>query len=375
MLIKKVFIIVLILAFLRFPVNSLDENDISARSAVVIDGETGIVLYDKNMSAQRSMASTTKIMTAILAVESGKLGCTVTATKDIVSEGTSIGIEKGDCFTLETLVWAALLESGNDAALLIAEYLAGTESDFSVLMNEKAAEIGMENTNFVTASGLDANEHYSTAYDMAVLASYAVKNPIFRRICSSEQYIASYIAPEITETYTNHNKLLKMYDGIFGVKTGFTKKSGRCLVSACERNGRTLIAVTLNAPDDWNDHIKLYDYCFGLSEHSNIDIALPERIKVYGAECEWLELVCDDMSTSTINNEIVSYLVLLPQFTYAPISKGDCIGKVLLLVNGKKYKEIILKADADIVSAEGNNDLNYTFICKLKNIFKYTTKG
>lgn len=375
MLIKKVFIVVLILAFLSFPVNSLGENDISARSAVVIDGETGIVLYDKNMSEQRSMASTTKIMTAILAVESGKLGCTVTATKDIVSEGTSIGIEKGDCFTLETLVWAVLLESGNDAALLIAEYLAGTESDFSVLMNEKAAEIGMENTNFVTASGLDANEHYSTAYDMAVLASYAVKNPIFRRICSSEQYTASYIAPEITETYTNHNKLLKMYDGIFGVKTGFTKKSGRCLVSACERNGRTLIAVTLNAPDDWNDHIKLYDYCFGLSEHSNIDIALPERIKVHGAECEWLELVCDDMSTSTINNEIVSYLVLLPQFTYAPISKGDCIGKVLLLVNGKKYKEIILKADSDIVSAEGNNDLNYTFIYKLKNIFKYTTKG
>ena len=375
MLIKKVFIVVLILAFLSFPVNSLDENDISARSAVVIDGETGTVLYDKNMSEQRSMASTTKIMTAILAIESGKLGCTVTATKNIVSEGTSIGIEKGDCFTLETLVWAVLLESGNDAAVLISEYLAGTETDFAVLMNLKATEIGMVNTNFVTASGLDADGHYSTAHDMAILASYAVKNPIFRRICSTEQYSASYITPEITETYTNHNKLLKMYGGVFGVKTGFTKKSGRCLVSACERNGTTLIAVTLNAPDDWNDHIKLYDYCFGLSVCSNIDIELPEHIKVYGAECEWLELTCDDISTSTINYDSVSYLILLPQFTYAPISEGDCIGKIVLLVDGKKYKEITLKAKTDIVSTEGGNDLNYTFIYKLKNIFKQTTKG
>ena len=375
MLIKKVFIVVLILVFFTFSVDSLDENDISARSAVVIDVETGTVLYNKNMSDQRSMASTTKIMTAILAIESGRLGCTVTADKDISSEGTSIGIEKGDCCTLETLVWAVLLESGNDAAVLIAEYLAGTESDFAVIMNSKAAEIGMENTNFVTASGLDADEHYSTAYDMAVLASYAIKNPIFRRICSSEQYIASYIVPETTETYTNHNKLLKMYDGVFGVKTGFTKKSGRCLVSACERNGTTLIIVTLNAPDDWNDHIKLYGYCFGLSDQSNIDIALPERLRIYGAECEWLDITCDDISVSTINNDSVSYSVLLPQFAYAPISEGDCIGKVILLVDGKKYKEIALKADMDIASAEGDSYLNYTLIYKLKNIFNYRMKG
>lgn len=375
MLIKKVLVVVLILVFSAFSVNSLENSDISARSAVVIDGETGVILYNKNMSERLSMASTTKIMTAILAIESGKLGCAVKATDDIVIEGTSIGIEKGDCYTLETLVWAVLLESGNDAAVLIAEYLAGTELDFSEVMNSKAAEIGMKNTNFVTASGLDAEGHYTTAYDMAVLASYAVKNPIFRTMCSSEQYSVSYITPEITETYTNHNKLLKMYDGVFGVKTGYTKKSGRCLVSACQRNGTTLIAITLNAPDDWNDHIKLYDYCFGFSTRVGADLLLPERLKIYGAEDKWLELVCDNISIDTMYKGKISYIVLLPQFAYAPIKEGDCVGKVIMLIDGKKYKEIDLKADSDVLSAKGSNDLNYTFIYKLKNIFKQTTKG
>lgn len=375
MLIKKVFVVILILSFLSFSANSISENDISAKSAVVIDGDTNCVLYQKNMSEHLSMASTTKIMTAILAIESGKLSCVVKAEKDVICEGTSIGIKKGDCFSLETLVWAVLLESGNDAAVLIAEYLAGTESDFAVLMNSKARAIGMESTNFVTASGLDADGHYSTAYDMALLASYAIKNPIFRRICSSEQYTAAYISPETTQTYTNHNKLLKMCEGVFGVKTGFTKKSGRCLVSACTRKGITLITVTLKAPDDWNDHIKLYEYCFKISERVDENIELPKRLKIYGGDCGWSEITYSEVSVNSINNGKASYVVLLPEFAYAPIREGDCVGKILVLINGKKCREIDIKAANNIATSNGENEINYTFYYKLKSFFNNMMKG
>lgn len=374
MLIKKLLSVLLLCTFFCLPVSSLQESDLSARSAVVIDSETNNVIYQKNMSEKLSMASTTKIMTAILAIESGKLSCVVTADRDVICEGTSIGIKKGDSFTLETLIWALLLESGNDSAVLIAEFLSGNETEFSKRMNEKASQIGMKNTNFVTASGLDDSEHYTTAYDMALLASYAAKNPIFRRICSRENYVADYISPKISVTYSNHNKLLKMYDGTFGVKTGFTKKSGRCLVSACERNGITLVAVTLKAPDDWNDHIKLYNYCFKLSQTSKIDIQVP-RLRVYGADVEWLEPVCDNVCVNSLFYDNISYTVLLPQFTYAPIKKNDHLGKIILYVDGRKYKELEIKADSDILPAEGKTEIEYTFFDKLKHIFRFISKG
>lgn len=375
MLIKKLFITVLLISFLCFSVDSLQREHLSARSAVVIDCETNSVIFQKNMSEKLSMASTTKIMTAIIAIESGKLNCTVVAERDVVCDGTSIGIKKGDSFTLETLVWAMLLESGNDAAVLVSEYLSGSESEFSVLMNKKASEIGMRDTNFVTASGLDDAEHYTTAYDMALLASYAVKNPIFREICSSEYYTANYISPDITETYTNHNKLLKMYEGVFGVKTGFTKKSGRCLVSACEKNGTTLIAVTLKAPDDWNDHIKLYDHCFSLSEKTFEDILMPEKIWVYGSCSEWITIDCDDVTMSSLYAESVTYTVLLPSFVYAPVNEGDEVGKICLYIDGEKYKEVPIVACSNAIALEGKSEPEYTLFYKLTNFFRFIMKG
>ena len=371
MLIKKLFILILLISFFRFPVDSLQEDQISAGAAVVVESETNNVIFQKNMSEKLSMASTTKIMTSILAIESGKLNCTVTAKNDVVCDGTSIGIKKGDSFTLETLVWAMLLESGNDASVLVAEYLAGSEEGFSDLMNDKASEIGMNNTNFVTASGLDDDEHYTTAYDMALLASYAIKNPVFRKICSSERYVASYVSPNISETYVNHNKLLKMYDGVFGVKTGFTKKSGRCLVSACERNGTTLVAVTLKAPDDWNDHVKLYDYCFGLSKKIHVNVELPCKIKVYGSDVERINISMCDVSELFLYSDSVYYTILLPEFVYAPVKVRDEVGKVILFVDGEKYKEISVTASEEALSVEGKEEPEYTFFYKLTNIFRF----
>ncbi len=366
MLIKKISLILFIAILFSFKVYSVEPPVTSARSAVVIDSNTNEVIYQKNMSDMLSMASTTKIMTSILAVESGKLHCTVKAERDVVCEGTSIGIKKGDCFTLETLVWAMLLESGNDAAVLTAEYLAGSEEDFAVMMNEKAAEIGMENTNFVTASGLDDEEHFSTAYDMALLASYAIKNPIFRQMCSSQSYSARYVSPDISVTYSNHNRLLDMYEGVFGVKTGFTKKSGRCLVSACERDGVTLVAVTLKAPDDWNDHKKMYDYGFAVSKLNPIETELPQSLAVYGGEKASVSLRGPEININNFNDSTVTYRVHIPDFLYAPIAENDKIGTLTLYINNKKVDEYPITAAESVGITEGKKSPEYNLFDKLK---------
>lgn len=375
MLIKKVLILILVVSISVFNVHSVGEPSVSARSSVVLDADSGEVLFDKNSDLKLSMASTTKIMTALLAIESGKLNCYVTATKDILCEGTAIGIKKGDCYTLETLVWAMLLESGNDAALLTAVYLAGSEEAFSVLMNEKARKLGMNNTNFVTASGLDDENHYTTAYDMALLAAYAVKNPIFRRMCSVQTKKVDYIKPDVTVTYSNHNKLLRMYDGVFGIKTGFTKKSGRCLVSACEKDGVTLVAVTLNAPDDWNDHIKMYDYSFSESVSDTINVEIPPKITVYGGVDAELSLSSEMPQINNSGDKNVHYEICLPEFIYAPVNHGDIIGKIRVYSDGMFISDYSIYSCEDIDTAETDNKPEYGFSFKLKYLINKFLKG
>ena len=333
MLHKKLILTLTFIALFSFSVYSADKPGLSAQSAVLMNAETKEIIYEKNAHTQRSMASTTKIMTSILAIESGRLSEVVTA-ENVNAEGSSIGLKNGYKLTLETLTYGMMLESGNDAAELTAEFLGGTEDDFAVLMNNKAREIGMYNTNFVTASGLDSKEHYSTAYDMALLGAYATQNPIFHDICSTKTKRVNFIEPDISITFSNHNKLLSWCDGVFGIKTGFTKKSGRCLVSACERNGRVLIAVTLNAGDDWNDHMKLYDYGFDVCDLNEIYIRLPETVKVYGGLSDDVSLAIKDNPVRlsyTENMSNITQKVYLPDFLYAPINSGDVIGKVDLL--------------------------------------------
>ena len=183
------------------------------------------------------------------------------------------------------------------------------------------------------------------------------------------------IDPEIILNFKNHNKLLNSCDGVFGIKTGFTKKSGRCLVSACTRKGITLITVTLKAPDDWNDHIKLYEYCFKISERVDKNIELPKRLKIYGGDCGWSDITYSEVSVNSINNDKASYVVLLPEFAYAPIREGDCVGKILVLINGKKCREIDIKAANNITTSNGENEINYTFYYKLKSFFNNMMKG
>lgn len=238
---------------------------VSADNAIVIEQESGRVLFEKRAHEKKRIASITKIMTAILAIESDKLLEMATASeKAIRAEGSSIYLMRGEKLTLEDLVYGLMLRSGNDAAVAIAEHVGGSLEGFVFLMNQKAAEIGMMNTNFANPHGLDdSNEHYSTAYDMALLTKYAMKNNTYREIAGTKTYRSTTSSEKVTRSWTNKNRLLTgLYEYSTGGKTGFTKLAKRTLVSTATKGDLDLIAVTLNAPSDWNDHIAMFELGF-----------------------------------------------------------------------------------------------------------------
>lgn len=309
---------------------SAQEPEISAQSAVVMIAATGEVVYSKNEYAQRGIASTTKIMTCITALENADLTeTTVAKAEDVNIEGTSIGLKAGDKVDLLTLIKGMLLESGNDAANVTASLVAGGKEAFAQLMNHKASQLGMTRTSFKNPSGLTEEGHYSCAYDMALLGSYAVKNSLFRSICSMKRCEVFFGEPLVASTFYNHNKLIGTYDGAFGIKTGFTKASGRCLVSAVERDGVVLVAVTLNAYDDWNDHKKLYDYSFPLLKLKTITIPVSSyNVPVVNSSQKLAEIdALKDIKVAYLNKEPEYNLqVFLPKFIYAPVYKNDFIG-------------------------------------------------
>ena len=234
---------------------------ISAESAVLVDA-SGEVLYERNARERRGMASTTKIMTALLAVECLSLDDVISFPAEAETEGSSAYFAPGENVTVKDLLYALMLRSANDAAACIAIIAAGSVDGFASIMNERATDIGLCDTHFDNPHGLDSDTHYSTALDMAKLTLEALKNDTFREIVSTKTYVAKSLSGGADRTFHNHNRLLGQ-NGIFGVKTGYTRACGRCLVTACERDGRTLVAVTLSAPDDWHDHTELYGYGFG----------------------------------------------------------------------------------------------------------------
>jgi D-alanyl-D-alanine carboxypeptidase/D-alanyl-D-alanine carboxypeptidase (penicillin-binding protein 5/6) len=375
LLLKKLIFTLILVFYFPISVYAAEIPALSARSAVLINAETREVIYEKNSRERLSMASTTKIMTSLLALESGRLSDIVTA-EDIQSEGTSIGLKNGYKLYLEDLVWGMMLESGNDAAKLTADYLAGSEENFAVLMNDKASSIGMADSHFVTASGLDSDGHYSTAYDMALLGAYAVSNPQFREICSSKTKQVEFIEPAVVRYFTNHNRLISMCDGVFGIKTGFTKKSGRCLVSACQRGGVVLIAVTLNAGDDWNDHNKLYNYGYKACEEKEVYVRIPENVKVYGGEQNFASLSLPDNPVKISlfdSNAKLTQRIILPEFVYAPIKCGDVAGKAQLIKDGKViYEQDILYTQSvnSISALPETENIFEMLLSKIREIFK-----
>ncbi|MBO8163065.1 MAG: D-alanyl-D-alanine carboxypeptidase [Brevibacillus sp.] len=237
---------------------------LSAEAAAMIDVQSGRILYEKDADKKMRIASLTKIMTAIVAIESGDLNDVVIVPDIAVGvEGSSIFLKKGERLTLEELLYGLMLRSGNDAAVAIANHVGGSVEGFVYMMNEKAAMIGMTRTHFMNPHGLDdSNQHYSTASDMVKLSAYALKNPVFQKIVATKLKTISWEGEEWSRRLQNKNKMLTLYKGADGIKTGYTRLAKRCLASSATRDGRQLAVVTLNAPDDWNDSMNLMNWGF-----------------------------------------------------------------------------------------------------------------
>lgn len=329
------------------PVARAAGPEVSAQSAVVLTADTGTVLFEKDGHTPRPVASTTKIMTALLALEAAQErgDPLVDITQEMVAvEGSSMGLQAGDSISLTGLAAGMLLASGNDAANAAALYLDGSLESFAARMNQRAAALGMEDTHFVTPSGLDGEDaqglgHLSTAYDMALLARAALENQAFRQLCSSPSLAVEFAEPVKRVTYTNHNKLLAQYQGCVGVKTGFTKEAGRCLVSAAERDGALLIAVTLNAPNDWEDHTALLDYGFSQVEPYQLaggDVRL--TVPVVGSPVEVVSLRGSNGGEVTLplgQGAQVKRVVRVPKFLYAPVEAGEQVGEICWYLEGQ----------------------------------------
>ena len=328
---------------------------VSAQSAVLICVNSGDVLYSKNENKRLPMASTTKIMTSLIALEAAMPEREIVVNKDMISvEGTSMGLLEGDSVSLFELVYGMMLQSGNDAANTVAYVLGGSPEGFAEMMNSRAKEIGMSNTNFVTPSGLDDENHYSTAYDMALLATECIKNPEFRSVCSQKSAKLTYGKPPYLRTLTNHNKLLWKYSDSIGIKTGFTKKSGRCLVSAAERNGIILVAVTLNAGDDWNDHISMFEYGFSRCKSCEMSCDLSGvSLKIVGGDKAFVSLKLSRNCVYLSDKNCIFRLLLKP-FEYAPINDGEIVGTAIFLNDGKVIDEIPIITDG-VVSVKHNS--------------------
>ena len=304
---------------------------VSARGAVLMEATSGDVIFCQNQNARLPMASTTKIMTALVALESLPVETVVTVTAASVGvEGSSVYLCEGETLTLEQLLYALLLESANDAAVAIAVAVSGSVEAFAGKMNQRAASLGLTDTHFVNPHGLDAEGHYTTAYELALITREALENPVFREICAAERKVIPLHGDEGVRLLLNHNKLLSSYEGCIGVKTGYTKKTGRCLVSAAERNGVTFIAVTLNAPDDWKDHTAMLDYGFGMYETVSLcdagDFSSP--LWLISGTREYVVAENAEALSSILRRDHgpITCVVELPPFEFAPVTTGQTVG-------------------------------------------------
>ncbi len=333
MLLKRILCLICVVLFSVSSVNAVGESipEVSAVSAILYCPDNNEILYEKSAHKKMAIASITKIMTAIIALESEDKE--VKFAYNMIAEGSSMYLKVGDVIKISELVKGMMMVSGNDAANAIAIALGGSKEKFADMMNEKADSLGMKDTHFVTPSGLDDEMHYSTAYDMALLCSYAMENEAFRNIVSQKSMSVEFVSPNGQRMiYRNHNKLLSMYDGCIGIKTGFTKKAGRTLTSCAEKDGVRLIAVTLNDGNDWNDHMSLYDY--GFSQIERICLCDSERIfemPVVGSKKQSIKVIPKEncyVSVLKKDSDKITEKVCMPHFVYAPVEKGMTIGEV-----------------------------------------------
>lgn len=325
----------LLAATLVFPCKAM-----SAQSAILLDGQTGRVLYEKLADKQSLIASTTKIMTALVVCEQTNVLDRVRIPQEATGiEGSSMYLKVGEVLTVQDLLYGLMLHSGNDAAVALAIYCGGTVEGFAELMNDKAHRLGLRDTHFVNPNGLDSPGHYSTARDMAVLAAYAMENPIFAKTVSTKTVTVG------NRVLRNHNKLLWLLEGADGVKTGFTKAAGRILVSSCTRQGRRLIAVTINDGNDWHDHQQLMEdgfanYAVQQLVHTGDCLGTVEIISGNTGNVELLANA--DFSYALAPGENPELVFSEPGFVYAPVVQGQEAGFAYVCLNGRTVGKIPL---------------------------------
>lgn len=340
----------LLLAFLLLcPAAQAAEPVTSASSAILVDAGSGRVLYEKDAHTRRGIASTTKLMTALVAAESvTDLSAQVEVLReDTLTEGSSMYLKVGETVTVEALFYGLLLQSGNDAALALARYCAGDVETFVARMNEKARALGMADSKFANPNGLDDENHYSTAADMAILAAACMDNELVAKVVSAKSATIG------TRTFVNHNKLLSLYPDCVGMKTGYTRSSGRTLVSAARRDGQLLLCVTLNDPDDWKDHAALFDYgfenyplCLLASAGKTVGLvktsgSLVPVIPVRTAGEAWYPLAASEQVKAELK---------LPESLQAPVGDDVPVGELVFTLNGTVIGETSLVCDAGVHS-------------------------
>jgi len=312
--------------------------DTSASSAILMDMDSGRVLYERNAGARMLIASTTKIMTALVAIRDGTLSDTVKVSREAAyTEGSSMYLKEGEELTLETLLYGLLLCSGNDAAVAVAEHVAGSVGRFVERMNETALALGMEDTSFANPNGLDDENHYSTARDMALLACAAMRNETLVRIASTRTVSIG------GRTMTNHNKLLSLMDGCVGLKTGYTRAAGRTLVSCAERNGQRLVAVTLQDGNDWADHQSLYEYGFAAypaRRAAQLGHELAQAAVKGGIRTRVPLIAADSFAWPLAQGEALKTDIRLDRELAAPLRAGTSVGEAVFTLNGKEVGRI-----------------------------------
>ncbi len=323
---------------------------VSARSALLMEAESGDVLYEKNADEPLLIASTTKILTALLVLERCDLEEELVILPEWAAiEGSSMYLKAGESYRVEELLYGLMLASGNDAAVALACHAAGSVEAFAALMNERAVALGCQNAHFVNPNGLDDPAHYASARDLALITREALKNEDFCRIVGSKSVTVGALS------YQNHNKLLSMCEGVFGVKTGYTRAAGRSLVSCCEREGMTLICVTLNDPDDWDDHMSLYDWAYENYERRDLTGEAALRLPLVGGLAGTAALTVEgELSVLCPKNGELTYIYEAPRFLFAGGEAGETVGCLRVMQGERELAvcELVLAEDCPCAEEE-----------------------
>lgn len=355
--------------------NTTEAVTTSAKAHILMEASTGAVLAQRNPDTRLPMASTTKIMTALVVAEALPLSEQVVIPPEAVGiEGSSVYLIEGEILTVEELLYSLLLESANDAAVALACAVSGSSEEFAERMNRRAADMGLSDTHFRNPHGLDADDHYTTARELALISRAALENETIRTIVSTQKKTIRLHGDEGVRLLVNHNRLLRAYDGCIGLKTGYTKKTGRCLVSAAERDGVRLIAVTLGAPDDWQDHENLLDY--GFSRCEAVELVQPEvehlPVWVISGEREYT-IVSPASSVRVVlprERGRVRRVVELPRFAYAPLSEGETMGQLVYYM--EKDGQLLRIASVPLTATYGIQAVTYeeSLLDRLKALFR-----